>query len=389
MSKSRLLGLWPAARLALRGPDLCAPRCHARAHVRGPGRLRLRRRCCLPVADHPLVGGLGLLGELALGGAHLLRGSPRFRSACPCVGNRRMSPTAARNVAAQITLTPGTVISRRTSPDSSASTATSRSTSAISASRNSTWRMQAATVSDSSTGSSSPAQPLAPLDAEQIRHRRAAGQPTHEHGVDLVLRPRPCAHQLLTPPKPPAQHARPLIRRPDAVELASREQPGQYARVEAVGLRPGLADTGISRADHDDPGDMRLEDPRDLPRAARSPPTPPDRSAQDSTRTAPTAPASSRSDPQSEPRPPRRSRPRRNRGARPTQSTCRPISPRPLYSSTNWRTSGRTTTTDTCSQHIRASRRGGHRVSPSSKLIVQNGLPNHVLQKAPVPVNRP
>ena len=52
-----------------------------------------------------------------------------------------MSPTAARNVAAQITLTPGTVISLRTSADSSASRAMSRSTAAISWSRNSTWRI--------------------------------------------------------------------------------------------------------------------------------------------------------------------------------------------------------------------------------------------------------
>ena len=43
-----------------------------------------------------------------------------------------MSPTAARNVAAQITLTPGTVISRRASGERSASSAISRSTAAIS-----------------------------------------------------------------------------------------------------------------------------------------------------------------------------------------------------------------------------------------------------------------
>jgi hypothetical protein len=51
--------------------------------------------------------------------------------------------------------------------------------------------------------------------------------------------------------------------------------------------------------------------------------------------------------------------------ALPTALTSSP-SARP----TKWRTSGQTTTTDTCSRHIRASRRGGHRVSPSSKLIV-------------------
>jgi hypothetical protein len=55
--------------------------------------------------------------------------------------NRRMSPIAARNVAAQITFTPGTLISRLASGHESIWRAINRSTSAISASRNSTWRM--------------------------------------------------------------------------------------------------------------------------------------------------------------------------------------------------------------------------------------------------------
>jgi multisubunit Na+/H+ antiporter MnhE subunit len=51
---------------------------------------------------------------------------------------RRMSPTAAMKVAATITLTPGTLSSRLTSGQPSASAAISRSTSASSPLRNST-----------------------------------------------------------------------------------------------------------------------------------------------------------------------------------------------------------------------------------------------------------
>jgi hypothetical protein len=48
-----------------------------------------------------------------------------------------MSPIAARNSAAQITLTPGTVSNRRASCEPSAARAISRSTAAISWPRNS------------------------------------------------------------------------------------------------------------------------------------------------------------------------------------------------------------------------------------------------------------
>ena len=173
------------------------------------------------------------------------------------------------NVAAQITLTPGTVISRLISAEHSASRAIWRSTAAISASRNSTWRMHPATVSASSTGSSSSPQPLAPLDAEQVSHRRAAHQPAHEHGVDLVLRPRPCAHQLLAPRQAPAQHPAALIRR----STPRRARPPhsslrQRPRVQPVGLRPRLR-IPVSAGSPPQPGDVRLEDSRDLPRVPR------------------------------------------------------------------------------------------------------------------------
>jgi len=74
-----------------------------------------------------------------------------------------MSPIAAIKLAATITLTPGTVISRRISTEASASRAISRSTCAISVSRNSIWRMPASTVSRSSTGSSSSPSQRRPL----------------------------------------------------------------------------------------------------------------------------------------------------------------------------------------------------------------------------------
>ena len=76
-----------------------------------------------------------------------------------------MSPTAAMNVAAQITLTPGTVISRLASGESSDSTAIKRSTAAISESRKSIWRSAESTDSRSSSGSASSEsqrRPLAP-----------------------------------------------------------------------------------------------------------------------------------------------------------------------------------------------------------------------------------
>jgi hypothetical protein len=81
VSKRRRLGLSDLPRdVALRGPLLGAPRCHARAHFRGPCCGPFRRLGCLPVADHPLVGGLGLLGELAPGLAHPLAGGPHAGS---------------------------------------------------------------------------------------------------------------------------------------------------------------------------------------------------------------------------------------------------------------------------------------------------------------------
>jgi hypothetical protein len=91
--------------------------------------------------------------------------------------NLLMAPIAAMNVAAQITFTPGTVISRLISADSSASLAISRSTEAISVSRNSIWRSAESTDSRSSAGSSSSASQPRPF----LPNRSANGaRPTRQ-----------------------------------------------------------------------------------------------------------------------------------------------------------------------------------------------------------------
>lgn len=109
------------------------------------------------------------------------------------------------------------------------------------------------------------AQPSAALDAEEVGGGRAVLEAAHQPRVDLVLRARPGADQLRTPRQAPAHHADALIRRPDPVKLASPQQLGQGSGVEAVGVRPSLADSGIARRDDDHARDMLLEDPRDLP----------------------------------------------------------------------------------------------------------------------------
>ena len=59
-----------------------------------------------------------------------------------------------------------------------------------------------------------------------------------------------------------------LVRHPHRLKLAQPQQPGQRAGAEPVGLRPRLHDPSVIRTDHDHPVHVRLQDPRDLPRAA-------------------------------------------------------------------------------------------------------------------------
>ena len=113
-----------------------------------------------------------------------------------------------------------------------------------------------------------PPQPLSSLDPEQVRHGRAALQAAHQHGVNLVLGSGASPDQLATARQTPAHPPGPLRRHPHRLELPGPQQPGQRARVEAVGLCPRLRNAGIARGDDDDLAHVRLKQPHDLPRAA-------------------------------------------------------------------------------------------------------------------------
>ena len=179
-----------------------------------------------------------------------------------------MSPTAAMNVAATMTLTPGTVISRLISGQDSASAAMSCSTAAISVSRKSIWRSARVDGLALLGRQLLLGQPAAALDAEQVRRGRAALQAAHQHRVDLVLGPRARANQLRAPRQAAAHRPDALVRDPDAIELSGPQQLGQRLRVEAVGLRAGLADAGVVRRDDDHPATCGSMIRGDRPRVA-------------------------------------------------------------------------------------------------------------------------
>ena len=112
------------------------------------------------------------------------------------------------------------------------------------------------------------AQPLTTLDPEQIRARRLALQAAVQHRVDLLLGARAAVDELLTAGEPAAQHPAALIRPPHRLKLPLPQQPRQRTRVKPIGLRARLHDPGVIRANHNHTLHVRLENPRDLPRAA-------------------------------------------------------------------------------------------------------------------------
>jgi hypothetical protein len=86
-----------------------------------------------------------------------------------------------------------------------------------------------------------------------------------------VLGARARPHELGAAPESAAHRPDAFVRCPDAVEFARPQQLGQRSHVEAVGLRAGLTGAGVARRDDDHPRDVRLDDPRDLPRVAGDP----------------------------------------------------------------------------------------------------------------------
>ena len=285
-----------------------------------------------------------------------------------------------------MTLTPGTVISRLTSGQPSASAAISWSTAAISVSRKSTWRRPASTVSRSQTASCCSASQRPALDAEEVRGGRAVLQAAHQHRVDLVLGPRARPDQLRSPREPAAHHPDTLIRRPDPVELARPQQLGQ-----ACGRRGGRS----WRA----PGGSRCRSARrrSPARHARSriraiahalPVTSNATQSRASRLWANSSSASGRV----WIRPAERSRPsatiatsQKSRWTSSATALTRFL----LALVDSGRTGGQTTSTDPRSQRNQASRRGGHRKARARSPSRKAACPTCVLPKAPVPVTEP
>ena len=160
-----------------------------------------------------------------------------------------------------------TVISRRISGQDSACWAISRSTAAISASRNSTGgsRVDRLALLERQLQAS---EPRPAFDAEQVRARRLALQPALQHRVDLVLaRVREC-----TSCSRRASRRRRIRQRSSGIHTASsspRHNNLASVRASSLSVFARASDPGVIRADHDHPVHVRLEDPRDLPAAAR------------------------------------------------------------------------------------------------------------------------
>ena len=152
--------------------------------------------------------------------------------------------------------------------------------------------------------------------------------------MDLVLRARARVHELLAPREPAPQHAAALVRHPHRLKLTRPQQPRQRARVQPVGLRARPRDPGVIRADHDHPVDVRLEDPRDLPTAARHLQRHPIGPHQALGQHRQPLRRARHPTGRYAPRRPRRSRPRRSHGERPDRSLDRPTSSTPSITST-------------------------------------------------------
>ena len=112
------------------------------------------------------------------------------------------------------------------------------------------------------------AKPFAAGKAEQVADRRLCDQSANQRGVALVLRARAGPNQLAATREPPPQRPRLLVRHPQPIERPGREQLRERAGVEPVGLRARLPDPRVARMNDQHLADVRLQDPRDLPRVA-------------------------------------------------------------------------------------------------------------------------
>ena len=167
-------------------------------------------------------------------------------------------------------------------------------------------------------------QPLAALDPEQVRARRPALQPALQHRVDLVLGPRPRAHQLLAARQPAAHDAAALIGHPHRLELPRHNNLASvrassrsvFARACAIPVSSGL--TTITRSTC---GSSIRATSQQLPVTSNATRSLRQQALGQASRAPPACSAPAR---RSGPGRPRRSRPHRSRGAHPGRSLDRP-----------------------------------------------------------------
>jgi hypothetical protein len=114
------------------------------------------------------------------------------------------------------------------------------------------------------------AKPRATLDPEQVRGRAARHEVSVQDRLNLVLQPRPLAHDVRPTSNLTAQRMGLLVGEPHPGQKVGRQQLRQHFRVDLVGLDLRLRDHArLLRIGHHHPRDPRLQQLRDRVRVAR------------------------------------------------------------------------------------------------------------------------
>ena len=289
------------------------------------------------------------------------------------------------NVLAAITLTPGTVISRRTSGQRSASRGDRAvdlrrprrrgSRPGAGPRRASRARRRAARARPATRGRFTPNRSL--TGGRPFRPRISTAWISFFARVRARDQLRRAAPAAGASPASARRASTPRPASPAASSLAS------VARVEAVGLRPRLADPGVTAGVTTTTRATCGSRIRAISHALPVTSNATQSSRPGSARTAQAPPAASRSGPPSAPSRPPRSRPRRSRDAHPDPIALTTATLLALDDAGE--PGGQTTPTDPRSQRNRASRRGGHRKSRARSPSSQNGLPNLRSPRGPCP----
>jgi hypothetical protein len=196
-----------------------------------------------------------------------------------------MSPIAASKAHAVTKLTPGRVINRRSSGETSTSSASALDRSHFTVEE----------VDPAQAGLDHLAlvcrqllrgKPAPTSGAKQVGCRRASVEVADQDRVHLVLLPGALPHQLRAAGDPSTQDACLFVRRPHLGQKPRRQQPRQRARVELVGLRRPRRILDRLRISEHDTIDVGLDDPGDRHRNSRSARARPDHPQQGFARTA-------------------------------------------------------------------------------------------------------